>query len=89
MPAVVPFKFTLRDWEVDSRSLVYGNSSYSLMVVGEIMRRRKRMPKGHKFLAARYWADGGWKSFATLGEARKWLENGFREQILGEVGLDA
>lgn len=79
------FKFTLRQWEYGSRLLVYGTSSYSLMVVGEILRRRKWMSKGYKYSAIRYWADPGLKSFATLEEARKWLEDGFRAEVLGEV----
>lgn len=78
MPAVAPFNFTLRQSGGNYRPLVFG-SSYSTMVVGEIYQ------EGREFLAIRYWSGGRHESFASIGEARKWLEDSFREQILGEV----
>jgi hypothetical protein len=81
------FKFTLRHWEKRSRRLVYGTNSCSRMVVGVICQwRRPWMPKDHQYAATTYWSDDGYESFTTLGEARKWLEDSFRDQVLGEVG---
>jgi hypothetical protein len=81
----VTFKFTLRRSEGGYRRLVFGANRF--MTVGEIYKGcRPWMPKDHMYSAKRYWSGGPWKSFASLGEARKWIEDGFRAQILGEVG---
>ena len=85
MPA---FKFTLHQWDrYSQRRLVYGTNCYSRMVVGVIYRSRQ-MTNGYKYSAIRYWADPGLKSFKSLGEARQWLEDGFRAQVIGSLARE-
>ncbi len=87
---LVPFKFTLCLMKDGSTvRLVYGTNYYNSTVVGEIYKgRREWMPKGHRYTADRLRAGCRCESFTTLGEARQWLEDGFRAQVLGSLARE-
>ncbi|HLO98428.1 MAG TPA: hypothetical protein VK171_07530 [Fimbriimonas sp.] len=78
-------KFTLRRYFQCERKLVYGNA-YSRLLVGQIGRYSKppEWAKGRKVYAWTSWNGAGYEWFDTVTAAQNWLEQQFREQILGE-----